>query len=373
MKPERRSTPRERPGELCYIQFVPEGGGIVVNASEQGLAFHAATALQQAGPIHLSVSPHPMEQIKLTAEVAWMDEAKKSGGLRFTELAADVRRQVRQWLTETSESGPPSRKFAVPPCAGAEETSADFDRENEAALPRLPSLDPTIPSGPDFGTPRAPRSSHFQATTFLPVPFFRRSGISIFWPRRRYVLAAGSLVLLILVMPIFFSRNVRHEIGNALIRAGEKLKANPDVQPNASSREEPAQISSTNSVGASSVSGAVPETSATDTADESDPAAPPRAAQRDSTDPPLSDRENAGRRTAGTSFSKGRSPLARQLWSALGAGDGSAELPLARLYLTGDGVPRNCDQARVLLRAASKKGNIEALQQLRQLNKRTCR
>jgi TPR repeat protein len=55
------------------------------------------------------------------------------------------------------------------------------------------------------------------------------------------------------------------------------------------------------------------------------------------------------------------------------AGDSSAEVALAELYLKGDGVPRSCEQARVLLRAASKSGNIEALQQLRRLKKNTCR
>jgi TPR repeat protein len=57
----------------------------------------------------------------------------------------------------------------------------------------------------------------------------------------------------------------------------------------------------------------------------------------------------------------------------LNAGDRSAEVPLAQLYLTGDGVPRSCDQARILLRAASKNGNIEALRQLQQLKKSGCR
>jgi len=68
-----------------------------------------------------------------------------------------------------------------------------------------------------------------------------------------------------------------------------------------------------------------------------------------------------------------RSELAKQLWSAVGKGDASAEVALARLYITGDGVPRNCEQARVLLRAASRSGNTEAAQQLQQLKKSRCR
>jgi hypothetical protein len=76
MKPERRGTHRARPEELSYIQFEPEGRGIVVKASEQGLAFHVAAELRQPGPIRLSISPHPTRQIKLTAEIAWTDQTK---------------------------------------------------------------------------------------------------------------------------------------------------------------------------------------------------------------------------------------------------------------------------------------------------------
>ena len=65
----------------------------------------------------------------------------------------------------------------------------------------------------------------------------------------------------------------------------------------------------------------------------------------------------------------GRRAFARQLWSAIGAGDSSAEVPRAELYVKGDGVPKNCEQAVVLLRAASKNGNVEALAKLKKLTK----
>ena len=35
MNPERRSLQREKPEKLSYIQFEPEGGGIVLDASER--------------------------------------------------------------------------------------------------------------------------------------------------------------------------------------------------------------------------------------------------------------------------------------------------------------------------------------------------
>ncbi|PYU22883.1 MAG: hypothetical protein DMG30_13540 [Acidobacteria bacterium] len=58
------------------------------------------------------------------------------------------------------------------------------------------------------------------------------------------------------------------------------------------------------------------------------------------------------------------------LWSAVEKGSSAAEMDLADLYLHGDGVARNCDQARVLLSAASRKGNVEAMHDL---NRTGCR
>jgi TPR repeat protein len=49
-----------------------------------------------------------------------------------------------------------------------------------------------------------------------------------------------------------------------------------------------------------------------------------------------------------------------------------AEVTLADLYRRGDGVEKNCDQARVLLVAASKKGSVEARQMLEQVAERGC-
>jgi TPR repeat protein len=49
-----------------------------------------------------------------------------------------------------------------------------------------------------------------------------------------------------------------------------------------------------------------------------------------------------------------------ELWKAIRRGSVSAEVALANLYLTGGTVPRNCEQAHMLLRAASSKGSKAA-------------
>jgi len=61
-----------------------------------------------------------------------------------------------------------------------------------------------------------------------------------------------------------------------------------------------------------------------------------------------------------------------RLWAAVQQGNSRAEVALADLYLRGDGVPKNCDQARVLLIAAAQKHNAEAVKRLQQLNEQGC-
>jgi hypothetical protein len=46
-----------------------------------------------------------------------------------------------------------------------------------------------------------------------------------------------------------------------------------------------------------------------------------------------------------------------QLWNAVGRGSVRAEVALADLYLKGESVPQNCEQAHMLLLAASMKGS----------------
>jgi TPR repeat protein len=70
-----------------------------------------------------------------------------------------------------------------------------------------------------------------------------------------------------------------------------------------------------------------------------------------------------------------RDPAAasRLLWTAVKKGNMTAETTLADLYLRGEGVSKSCDQARMLLSAASDKGSIEAKRKLRELNETGCR
>ncbi len=63
-----------------------------------------------------------------------------------------------------------------------------------------------------------------------------------------------------------------------------------------------------------------------------------------------------------------------QLWAAVQAGNTRAAVVLAEDYIQGQGVPKNCQQARILLLMASEKRNAAAIKRLHELDedKETC-
>jgi PilZ domain len=62
----------------------------------------------------------------------------------------------------------------------------------------------------------------------------------------------------------------------------------------------------------------------------------------------------------------------RLLWISVEKGNPSAELTLAELYWHGEEVAHNCDQTRILLSAAARKGNIDAQKRLQQFQQEGC-
>ena len=61
------------------------------------------------------------------------------------------------------------------------------------------------------------------------------------------------------------------------------------------------------------------------------------------------------------------------LWKAVAKKNLTATLLLSDLYLQGDGVTKSCDQARLLLDAAARKGGTAAAERLRNLSAFGCR
>lgn len=62
----------------------------------------------------------------------------------------------------------------------------------------------------------------------------------------------------------------------------------------------------------------------------------------------------------------------RLLWVAVEKGNTSAEIDLAELFRQGSGVAKNCDQTRILLSAAARKGSAEARKRLEAFLREGC-
>jgi hypothetical protein len=93
---ERRQYSRKTLNPLPYINLPSDNGGIVLDVSEQGLRFRATGPMEQSGPILFSFTAHST-LVAGIGELVWIDQAKKTGGLRFTELPYNALMQIRKW------------------------------------------------------------------------------------------------------------------------------------------------------------------------------------------------------------------------------------------------------------------------------------
>jgi hypothetical protein len=380
MRTERRCVPRTRPGGISYFEFDAGSGGIVLDASEKGLAFQAADAIHQWGPSRIFISPHPEERIELKGNVVWTDRTGKTGGLRFIEPGADSCMRIRNWLKQPHESGvvqrgqdfplpswavkeltdiPPSRlkqdagPMRTAPLAAACRIEAREERPAEvrpaAVLPPLytPALTWQSQDSPGAGG----RFAHRLATAFLIVAF-----------------AVGCVAV---GVNFGFVNKLRPKVADSLIRLGEKLNGNANT---ASRNSSPRPASGQIPAEPPSAVEAIPNTPGLETA--GNPGQPHLSVQNSSHRANLvipREKGSAEHYSRASRFTRERSAEASRLWSEVGAGNSAAEVDLALLYLKGDGVPRNCEQARILLRAGAKGGSREARQQLQKLRTYSCR
>jgi ribosomal protein L40E len=86
----------------------------------------------------------------------------------------------------------------------------------------------------------------------------------------------------------------------------------------------------------------------------------------------VSDLRLAQRYLGGSMGARDSEEAAKLLWKAVGKQNATAAILLSNLYLRGDGVPRSCAQARILLGAAAKRGSHQAAEQLSALELQGC-
>ena len=209
--PQRRQTTRTTLNSVVYINFDPDNGGIVLNVSEGGLCFHSVAPVQREGTLRFWFSEHK-QRIEADAEIAWVDESQKTGGLRFTALPAEGHEQIRNWISQ------PASRLAVerPPARSVPTPSPSFS----AIPPDIDiALDPVFPAvdlSEEADSPNLPAEDSSEIKVASLTAFSRG-------------LATGLLVSALVALP-FLLHSYRRELGESLIHLGERLAAKSRAQ-----------------------------------------------------------------------------------------------------------------------------------------------
>src|ERR1700721_675268 len=202
IKPERRRDPRTPVNRLAYINLESNNGAIVLNVSNGGLCFHSVDPVRRSETIHFWFLDHN-RRTEAEGKRAWKDETRKTGGLEFTTLPAEARAQIRDWISQPTAArtvgGKPVQSHSSP-----------------AELATVSGSDPNRNVVRDSSAPLKARSLELNVRALL-------SGFS------------GGLVFGILISALvagaFLLHGYRREIGDSLIRWGERLDAASGKSP----------------------------------------------------------------------------------------------------------------------------------------------
>ncbi len=391
----RSQFPTIKLDQLVYVELEAGNGGMMLTVSEDGFTFRAVTPIGPSRKIHFSFVVNAPEKLEGYGNIDWTQDGGKVASLQFSDVSSEFQTGLRKWLAQLSAPAVPSftdahfrnsdfgvEQPAAPASAGAVESTVEPVIEagrmrppSEFATPastlfaplslnnRVTPLDSFGPTGTP-GTPLSgtvPVFSDWQSPVKLPTP----SGHRI-----RGVAAAAILIAVVALAVILYGY---HEaVGQLLISLGQRMSA-----PKEASDVPPVKVPAVPTppvVSPEPASAVTPESrpiaAGTVLANEnqqrsqtSSVTAKPGSTFRD---------DSATQATAAELQNQDPAERARSLWAAVAQGNTSAEVTLAKLYLIGGGVTKNCDQARVLLQAAAKKGNGEAIDKLSQIRQQGC-
>jgi TonB family protein len=157
---------RQQVSALAYLDIDADNGGIVLNLSEDGMAFQAVSPLEHEARVNLRVQlPHSRTRIETAAQVVWLSDSNRHVGVRFVDMPPDVRAKIHECLS--SEISPHALS---PGTALQQEIRVEPQRKPEVAreagrekrldsTPRYPRLRPSggatprIPHGPEPNRP----------------------------------------------------------------------------------------------------------------------------------------------------------------------------------------------------------------------------
>lgn len=380
--------------QLVYVELEANNGGMMLTVSETGFSFRAVTAVLATDKTPFSFTINGTQKLSGLGRIEWTKDQGKVAGLLFTEVTSEFREELRSWLEKlgsvsgvatqeanASEMSPnlsaggPS-DTATEPLRRARPIELKTDSWSAASTANESSLSPD-PEHQDVHKPLRPVPSltewkYPEDLTETKSPPFSRVAI-----------AAAVVALLALTL---FLYAFRAGIGQSLIAVGERMsnqnesakatgavdpegdagnKLNAPPDPTKSNVTGPAAPKSLTEPAATERESQINSRSTAESRSTDTPAKPDQAFEDARPDSSTSPEYalNASPEAAGQSHG---------LWAEVAKGNTSAEVTLAKLYLIGSGVPKSCAQARVLLQAAAKKGNVEAIDKLAQIRRQGC-
>jgi hypothetical protein len=363
--PDRRRHFRRTFDSLEYLQISATNGGFLLDLSEGGLCAQLSRPTGELKTIPFSLFFGQDSRIDSSGQVAWRNSAGTVVGLSFLELSLDSRQLILQKVYRalsgaearpSADHSPLDEMIAVPEIV--ENAGSEISSKPRSAGPQLVVPLSAPPEGilarsflspPYFGLEevaqdhrpipfpvpqRAASPSAVPERNEPPVASFRAEE-NRQPPRSNRFGIASALILvacLLLVSRLIFHGGPRE----AAARTSAPSPASVPLQPVALSA--PAHVSlgtPANDAGAQAFSDGL-------------------------------------RLLQGSSGAPDSIAAAKSFWDAVGNGSTPAEVALARLYLHGEGVSKNCDQANVLLEAAARRGNTEASELLQSLKTNPC-
>jgi hypothetical protein len=400
--------------QLVYVELESRNGGMMLTVSEEGFTFRAVTSVRPSGRISFSFVINGNEKLQGFGEIKWTKDEGKVAGLQFTDISSEFLDALRKWLAQLSARAVSS------PDETRTDTPFDPDHNSSAESPQSPPPEQLVETStkPVFGLNFGQSLHGGMPRHEVPPPSYRETSASQ-WPRSTPVLSewkypdglqpdarprgsglvtAAVVACLLLLAVLLYS--FRESIGRSLISLGQQLSApsetsqaqGPDTPKptaegvqqstpaNSGTPQAPTNPDKENPDKENNAASASPSPPATTSSDKSEPARPPSVREK-AVSPPAKQQSQFRDERPASPAEEGApqntrnldaAEEVRALWSAVSQGDTSAEVTLAKLYMIGRGVKKNCDQARVLLRVAAKKGNPEAIAKLSQITRQGC-
>lgn len=361
MESEKRQFVRKRTDHLLYAELGPDNGSILLNLSPDGCSFQSIAPVRDK-QVRFTVSIGDGRKLEGDGLMVWSDGIKKTGGLRFLNPSPELREQVQQWLHQALVT----TDGQLDPAAVESEAKRRRKqlREEAKASAELKRLRPKEDRTASAAESEVSQILHTSDPAAPPLPPGWADDALHLVERKPVGTWRGLGTMALLAMIFMAMVTYRRELGHGIMSMGSSLAG--DQQKGASPPV--STPGPTESTLPQTVTGAplvvLPDTAATTQGAQILPASSEQVAQP-SEEQPVLPKPHAVK-------SADAPPDLASLWSSVESGDTHAEVTLASRYLRGEGVPRSCAQARVLLEAAVKRGSAEAKQRLDEWGQAGC-